>query len=418
MKLGLVSFTARGRALGERLARGLSQSNMAELVLWDKSQISLKSFVAAQFRTLDGFVFIGAIGIAVRLIAPYLDSKAKDPAVVVLDEAGHYVISVLSGHLGGANNLASDIGRLIGAEPVITTSTDVHGIFAVDTWSQRQGCEILEIDRIKYISGALLEGEPVGLVSDFEISGKLPAGLTPDVSGSVGICVSLSEQKQPFEVTLHIVPSCVILGIGCRRGTAFEDLERFIFETLAENNISFKAVKALHSIDLKKEEPCLLRFSETHGMPFKTFSAVELMAVQGNFKGSAFVESITGVDNVCERSAMATDQGDQLGSGTESSLVTGTEFSLVSGTEFGLVSDTEFGLVSGTEFDLVSDTEFVLVSDTEFSLGTDTNLSLGTDIGGMNANGRLAKARRLIVTKRQKSGMTLAAAIEDWRCEF
>lgn len=386
MRLGLISFTDRGRALGEHLVDGLSQSNIAELVLWDKSQISLKAFVADYFRSLDGFVFIGAIGIAVRLTAPYLESKAQDPAVVVMDEGGRYVIPILSGHLGGANNLARDIGRLIGGEPVITTSTDVHGIFAVDTWSRRHGCEILEIDRIKHISGTLLDGRSVGLVSDFEISGELPAGLTPAVSGSVGICVSLSEQKQPFEVTLHIVPRCVILGIGCRRGTAFEDLERFIFETLAENDISFKAVKALHSIDLKKEEPCLLRFSETYGIPFETFSAGELMAVQGTFEGSAFVESITGVDNVCERSAMATDKGDQLGSGTE------------------------FGLVSGTEF--------VLVSDTEFSLGTDTNLSLGTEISGMNASGRLAKARRLIVTKRQKSGMTLAAAIEDWRCEF
>jgi len=356
VRLGLVSFTARGRALGEHLLDGLSQSNKAELVLWDKSQISLKAFIADHFRSLDGFVFIGAIGIAVRLTAPYLESKAQDPAVVVLDEGGRYVIPILSGHLGGANNLARDIGRLIGAEPVITTSTDVHGIFAVDTWSQRQGCEILEIDRIKHISGALLDGEPVGLVSDFEICGELPAGLTPAdnnyFSGSVGICVSLDEKKQPFERTLHIVPKCVILGVGCRRGTVFEDLERFIIETLAENDISLKAVAAINSIDLKNNEPCLLRFSETYGIPFKTFSAGELMAVQGTFERSAFVESITGADNVCERSAMAAAQGDQWRSGTE----------------FRLVSDTEF--------------------------------------------------RRLIITKRQKSGMTLAAAIEDWRCEF
>lgn len=398
MRLGLVSFTARGRDLGERLAYGFSQSSKAELVIWDKSQTSLKAFVADHFRSLDGFVFIGAIGIAVRLAAPYLGSKAQDPAVVVLDEGGRYVISVLSGHLGGANALARELASLIGAEAVITTSTDVHGIFAVDTWSQRQGCEILEIDRIKHISGALLDGQPVGLVSDFEISGKLPAGLTPavgpSISGSVGICVSLDEKKQPFERTLHIVPKCVILGVGCRRGTAFEDVERFIVETLAENDISFKAVAALHSIDLKKEEACLLRFCETHGIPFKTFSAGALMAVPGNFQRSAFVERITGIDNVCERSAMAKDQRDQLGSGTE--------FILGSGTEFSLVSDTEFNLVSGTKFSLVSDTES----------------NLGTDTGRVNTDGAAVKSRRLIIPKRQKSGMTLAAAIEDWRCEF
>lgn len=362
MKLGLVSFTDRGRALGERLADGFSESIKAEIVCWNKSQASLKAFVADHFRVLDGFVFIGAIGIAVRVTAPYLESKAQDPAVVVLDEAGRYVIPILSGHLGGANNLARDIGRLIGAEPVITTSTDVHGIFAVDIWSEQQGCEIVEIDRIKHISGALLDGQTVGFVSDFKISGKLPAGLTPSVSGSVGICVSIDEKKKPFERSLHVIPKIVTLGIGCRRGTAFEDLERFIFETLAENNIAFKAVAALHSIDLKKEEPCLLRFSETYGIPFKTFSVGVLMAVPGNFEGSAFVESITGVDNVCERSAMAAEKGDQLASDTESNL--------------------------------------------------------GTVLGRVNAGGVAVKSRRLIITKRQKSGMTLAAAIEEWRCEF
>jgi len=373
VRLGLISFTARGNTLRESLADGLIKTNKTELIVWDKTQVSLKTFVARHFKSIDGFVFIGAIGIAVRVTAPYLESKAQDPAVVVLDEAGRYVIPVLSGHLGGANALAQDIAALMGAEPVITTSTDVHGTFAVDTWSRTQDCGIVEIDRIKHISGALLDGQPVGLASDFEISGKIPAGLTPAVSGSVGICVSFSETKQPFGVTLHVVPKRVTLGIGCRRGTAFEDLERFIFETLADNDISLKAVSALHSIDLKKEETCLLRFSETYGIPFKTFSAEALRSVPGDFERSAFVESITGVDNVCERSAMATDRGDQG----------------------------------------VSDPELSLGSDPDLSLGSDPHLSLGTD-----TDGAIKLSRQLVIPKRQKAGMTLAAATEDWRCEF
>lgn len=355
MKLGLISFTARGRVLCERLARGLSQSAKAKTIIWDKSQMSLKTFVEDAFEVLDGVIFIGAIGIAVRVTAPLLKSKAQDPAVVVLDEAGRYVIPILSGHLGGANALARDIAALVGAAPVITTSTDVHGVFAVDLWSKKQGCEILEIDKIKAVSGALLASETVGLFSDFYITGEIPAGLTLVERGSLGICVSLSESKQPFEVTLHVVPKRVILGIGCRRKTAFEDLERFIIKTLSENDISLKAVSALHSIDLKQQEPGLIRFSETYGIPFKTFSAEALKSLSGCFERSEFVERITGVDNVCERSAMAVDlQGER---------------------------------VRGEQVE--------------------------ADLDGL-----AALSRRLIITKRQKAGMTLAAAIEDWRCEF
>lgn len=307
MRLGILAFTTEGRKLGERVADGLMKSPGRETRFWDPSLCSLKAFVAVGFSDLDGFIFIGALGIAVRVTAPHLSSKAQDPAVVVLDEAGRYVIPVLSSHLGGANPLALEIAGLIGAEPVITTATDVRGRFAVDTWSREQGCEIVEPDRIKYITGALLAGEPVGVCSEFEMPGPLPVGLTRTKDGPLGICITFSEQRSPFELTLHVIPKRVILGIGCRRGTAFEALEAFILKTLARENLSIRAVSALHSIALKKDEPCLVRFSKAYGIPFKTFSANALRAVPGSFSPSNFVKEITGVDNVCERSAMAVE---------------------------------------------------------------------------------------------------------------
>ena len=160
----------------------------------------------------DGFVFIGAVGIAVRTVSPLLRSKAKDPAVVVLDELGRFAIPVVSGHLGGANRLAAALAAVSGGQPVITTATDLNGLFAVDVWSRKTGCSLVEIHRIKEVSGALLRGEQVGVFSDFPLPQHLPEGLSTGAA-RVGICISLDDGKNPFPLTLHAVPRIVVLGV-------------------------------------------------------------------------------------------------------------------------------------------------------------------------------------------------------------
>jgi len=308
MKLGLIWFTATGEALAERLR----QLSGTKWLIYDKTQGTVRQFVQSRFADCDGLVFIGAAGIAVRMVAPLLKSKEQDPAVVVLDELGRFVVPILSGHLGGANELAARISAYLGAVPVITTATDVHRKFAVDVWSRKIGAAIGDVSKIKYISRAVLAGELVGLVSDFPVSGPLPAGIVTDAGLKTGIYVSLSETKRPFPTTLHVIPRIVTVGVGCRRGTDPQAFEAFVLDTLARFDISLKAVEKLTSIDLKKNEACILNFCDKHKILFETYAAEELAALSGSFTPSPFVRRAVGVDNVCERSAICRNKGTLL----------------------------------------------------------------------------------------------------------
>ena len=308
MRIAVLAFTEKGWAVARRIIDSLNE----ECLCYDKRQGSAADFVAAHFADSRAIIFVGAVGIAVRLSAPHICSKASDPAVIAVDELGHYVIPLLSGHLGGANQLAVDIATAIDAEAVITTATDINNVFAVDVWSSKHNCRIINIDHIKYVSAALLKGQKVGLACDFPIIGELPAGIVVDSSCEVGICISLNSGKKPFAHTLNLVPRILILGLGCRRDTDSAALARFVLDELGVGGCSMEAVGCLASIDLKADEKCLLDLAEKYRIPFKTFSAEQLGSIEGDFSASSFVARTTGVDNVCERSAMAAVDSGQL----------------------------------------------------------------------------------------------------------
>ena len=219
-----------------------------------------------------------------------------------MDDAGRYAISLLSGHLGGANELAGRLAQQLGAQAVITTATDLRGAFAVDVWSQKAGCVIGEVERIKWISSAILEGRPVGFRSDYPVSG-LPDCLREDEE-ELGICVSLDEWKSPFPRTLHVIPKILSLGVGCRKQLDSAIFEHTVLEVLREHRISLRAIKSAASVDIKKEEPCILEFCGQYKIPFRTFRAEALAQAGGDFTSSDFVKKTVGVGNVCERSAV------------------------------------------------------------------------------------------------------------------
>ena len=156
MSRAYLAFTEKGMALAHRLARALPGS----VSRCGAGGVRLAEWTSTQFAQADALIFVGAVGIAVRAIAPHCKSKATDPAVVVLDECGRFSVPLLSGHLGGANALARALAEACGAIPVITTATDANGVFAVDEWAKAQGCAVLEPERIKLVSGALLAGHP------------------------------------------------------------------------------------------------------------------------------------------------------------------------------------------------------------------------------------------------------------------
>lgn len=316
MKLCLVCFTETGALLCQRLigalqacghvCTGFSTRRQAEKtgLLCYGEQLSL--WVSQWFckEKTDGIIFISACGIAVRAIAPFLRDKTVDPAVVVIDEQGRFVVSLLSGHIGNANQLARLAAGKLGATPVISTATDLCGRFAVDSWAAERGWKISSMALAKEASVRLLEGEPVGFASDVPIEGQLPEGLSADLGLDFGIWVSVRNTPAPFCRTLQILPKTVYVGIGCRKGATKEAIQTAVQNALLDAQIDFRAIKTLASVDRKEQEPGLQEFAAYHRLPIRFFSSQELAQAEGTFTGSAFVQQTVGVDNVCERAAV------------------------------------------------------------------------------------------------------------------
>lgn len=313
MKFAVIAFTGRGGALAVKLCRMLERSGCectGYIKMKEPPEMPLRpvavpcaQWAGEMFGKMDALLFIGACGIAVRAIAPWLKSKAADPAVVVLDENGRYVISLLSGHMGGANVLARQIAGITGGEAVITTATDGRGLFSVDSWAKLNDLVIDHLPTAKAVSAALLEGEEVGLSSDFPIASQLPRGIALRPSGPVGIAITLDPRVRPFDTTLHLIPRAVILGIGCRRDILASAVEKAVWESISEAGISLKSIKGVATIDRKAGEPGLLAFCQKWEIPLTAFSAGALLEAPGEFSASPFVERTVGVDNVCERAA-------------------------------------------------------------------------------------------------------------------
>ena len=296
MKLAFIAFTKQGKALADSLAQDLGGT-----VVRGGREAGLAEWTRENFVRAEGLVFVGAAGIAVRAIAPYVADKSSDPAVVVVDEGGRYAIPILGGHSGGANDLARRISALCGAQAVITTATDGEGVFAVDEWAKRQGMAILNPEKIKVISAALLEGDTIRLCSDWPVEGKVPEGLILTGSGSGQIRVSFGED---LDGALSLVPRVLVLGVGCRKGIDADTFEEVFRRFLERAKVSEKGIARVCSLDRKEKEAGLKAFCRRHGFSFTVYSAEELASAEGTFSSSDYVLSVTGVDNVCERSAV------------------------------------------------------------------------------------------------------------------
>ncbi|MBR4702247.1 MAG: cobalamin biosynthesis protein [Oscillospiraceae bacterium] len=309
MRAAVFAYSRRGCALARRIlaafpeweAEGYTLARFEEPGFREIAQPS-KPFYGALFQSMDALIFVGAAGIAVREIAPHVRSKKTDPAVLSLDEGGQFVIPLLSGHIGGANALALRVAEKMGATPVVTTATDVNRRFSVDAWATVNGFALSSMAAAKAVSAAILERD-VPLLCDLPLASALPSGVVPGEGGEVGIYLGW-EKKEPFSVTLRLIPKCLHLGLGCRRDTPEEAVAEAVDTVLREHNIDPLAVKCAASIDLKKDEEGLLAFCSKRGIPIAFYPAEALRAVPGDFTPSAFVASVTGVDNVCERAAL------------------------------------------------------------------------------------------------------------------
>ena len=408
MKVSIISFTLKGIELSLKIKKAFSGETEEELCLYTKCSHAEKSlternltgknlaekdlvesglsyveqplteWTGEQMKKRRSLLFIGACGIAVRAIAPFLTDKLNDVPVLVMDEQGRFVIPVLAGHVGGANELAVSLAERMGSTPVITTATDLNHCFAVDLFARRNALHIVNKDGIAKVSSRILAGEEVTMaveeghlqegeagstggrkvpregnvpegirivpcsaelhtdvsVMPTEVSEDVPAvsaesitdapfafsessaGIPGVTESPVDILVAPASYGQGRLLTLR--PKEYVIGIGCKRGKAAEQIDHFVHRVLKESGISMEQVAAFASIDRKKDEEGILWMSSHYGIPFVTYSAEELQQVEGTFHASEFVKSQVGVDNVCERAALRF-------SGPDGILITGKQ---------------------------------------------------------------------------------------------
>lgn len=319
--ISIVAFTAKGCILAEKIADILkdrdckayskTRSDSSDTIMIGTS---LSKWTEDAMKNSEAVIFVGATGIAVRMIAPYIKDKKEDPAVVCLDDNGRFVISLLSGHVGGANRLTSEIASGIGAVPVITTATDVNGKFAIDEFASMNGMRFRGKKTAKDIASYLLDGKTVGFRSEYPVEGKLPEGFSETEECEIGAMVSSKcTPDMPFKSTLVLVPEIHIVGMGCKKDIPYENVRSLFCETLKKMNISICSVRAIASIDLKKEEPALKELCKEFGIPSVFFTSEELNSLDNiGYSESNLVRSVTGVDCVCERSAIKASKNGKL----------------------------------------------------------------------------------------------------------
>lgn len=293
--IGIISVTEKGDLLGEQIRSSMSGD------LYCKSKIedfSLDRITEICFEKFTSIIFIGSTGIAVRAIAKYLKGKEVDPAVVVVDVCNKFSISLVSGHLGGANRLAKKVSEILNNTLVITTATDNMEVIAPDMIAVENSLLIEDLKKAKNIASRMVNGKEVHFKDD-ENYIECPKGYTATemlVDNTVWVTNKADEEKD----VLKLIRKNIVLGIGCRRNTDYEKMYDFVRSTLAENNIDLRAVKLIASIDVKKDEKAILQLKDNLNCMTKFFSKEEILAVESKYEGSDFVKSIVGVSAVSE----------------------------------------------------------------------------------------------------------------------
>ena len=310
-KVAIYALTAAGAHKAAEIAAGLEDASIvlpekyAELVPASRLVRYPDGKFAEAFERgwneYDGLVMVMASGIVVRHVAQLCRAKGSDPAVVVCDAAGNYAVSLLSGHLGGANRLAAAVARITGGRPVITTATDTSGLMAFDEFAARHGYRIANPEILKECAVAMLDGETFELSMPQELFRRHYAG-NPQFR-FVADTPEATVRAKNSGVVLRLVPRRYALGIGCRRGTPAEAIEALTDRVLKERNIKWESVSVIASAELKRDEPGLLAFAQSHGVALRFFGSDELNAVEVP-NPSAAAEAHVGIRSVSEAAAL------------------------------------------------------------------------------------------------------------------
>ena len=328
--LHTIALTRDGAALAARLAPGFPGANAWAPDRFARETSGVRGFdepvgvlIARLWPEAGGFLLVMAAGIAVRSIADLLEDKTRDPAVVVMDPRGEFAVPLLSGHLGGANDLARQVAAWLGGTAVITTATDAVGAPAAEVWARDQGLEVVDRAGVVRVNAAWANGEPVGLYVD-------PALERPDQGAELDPHLALRcdnlEQTEEFTGTLIAVthrasaprsaalvlrPRCLFLGVGCRRAADPGAVVDGVHAALAAAGLAEGAVAEVVSVDVKADEPALHALAAVLGVPFRVFPSTELAAVDVP-SPSARVARAVGTASVSEAAALVASGGGRI----------------------------------------------------------------------------------------------------------
>lgn len=328
--IAVLSVTRNGREIGKRLCKTLSGchgytlSNLAgegeDLIPFDPPLSDLVARIWGRYRSM---IFVMAAGIVVRVIAPLLEDKRTDPAVLVIDEKGEHVISLVSGHIGGANALCRKAAQAISADPVITTATDLSGLPAVELWAADMGLAIENPDAVKRINASLVNGLCVGIFREGvawigDANGPwvsfdtLEGILGSSCEARVIVSSRRIRQVEQDPMTLILRPRNLVLGIGCNRGTSGKEIHEVVTGLLKREGFALQSVGRIATIDVKKDEAGLLDFAAKLSVPLVFYTRDELNAMPDGSGPSVWAEKELGVKGVCEQAAMKGAGADSL----------------------------------------------------------------------------------------------------------
>jgi len=334
MRLAIISVTNQGALLGSAVADTLCNDHQVDVFAKQSRNPlnvtpyeSLSTLLPDIFSCYDGFIFIMATGIVVRVIAPYIQDKRIDPAIVVMDENGQYVISLLSGHIGGANELATLVGELVGAQPVITTATDVGKKPAVDMLAVKLNLQIEPFSQLKYLNAAIVNGDRVNFFIDTSLPNQELYWQTAEKLGillqdikqihtaayDAAVCIT-DQDLSVSKLHLYLKPMPLAVGIGCRRGTTSAEILAAVTDACYQIGYRTDSVTMIASTIVKQDEAGLLAVIEQLAVRSHFFVNEQLQQCidKHQLEVSNFVKKQIGVGNVCAASAILAGKTNKL----------------------------------------------------------------------------------------------------------
>ncbi|WMM25870.1 cobalt-precorrin 5A hydrolase [Tissierella sp. MB52-C2] len=312
MKIACLSFTHKGKEIGEKL-KALGKKGEYSFHHYSNDEIEggIKNRLDYIWKEYNGLVFISSTGIAIRMINSYIKNKTMDPAIVVVDDCGRFSISLLSGHLGGANELSNWIGKEIDAIPVITTASDNRGIEAIDIFAKQNNYYMDNMKLVTKITGMMVNGKTLGFYSeDYKTINYPNIVIVKDLnnipSEIEGLIIVSSENLQIENINIpyiYLRPKNINIGIGCRKGVEGKRIIEAVESAMKELNLSKNSIRAIGTVEVKKDEEGIIEAARYFNCPIKIFTIEEIKEVEDKFEKSQFVKDTIGVYSVSEPSA-------------------------------------------------------------------------------------------------------------------